>query len=181
MKTYYHPLLFMLSIAFLSGCSWSPEGVTPVTDFEIDRYLGTWYEIARFDHSFEKELDNVSAEYEKRDDGGIKVVNRGFDKNKMEWKQAIGKAYFIDNKQTGRLKVSFFGPFYSGYNILDLDKKHYQFALVCGPNRNYLWILSRTRSIDTKILNVLLDKARHLGFDVSKLIFVKHDKPAKVQ
>jgi apolipoprotein D and lipocalin family protein len=110
-----------LVTGLLQSCTGTPEGVEVVTDFELDRYLGTWYEIARLDHSFERGLSNVTANYSMRDDGGVKVVNRGFNTEKSEWDEATGKAYFVGESDIGQLKVSFFGPFYGGYNIVELD------------------------------------------------------------
>ena len=164
-----------LILTLLSGCTGSPDGVTVVTDFEIDRYLGTWYEIARLDHSFERGLSSVSANYSLRDDGGVRVVNRGYSDQSGEWDEAIGKAYFVGASNVGQLKVSFFGPFYGGYNIINLDKSDYQYSLVAGPDRDYLWILSRTPHMQPDILQSLVDKARKLGFATDALIFVKHD------
>ena len=106
-------LLFFIPILIIV-CVNIPENVSPVTGFDIDQYLGTWYEIARLDHSFERGLEKVTAEYSMRDDGGIKVVNKGFDPKNNRWKETIGKAYFIDDPSVGRLKVSFWGPFYGG-------------------------------------------------------------------
>lgn len=126
----------------LSGCTSVPDKVEPVTPFELDKYLGEWHEVARLDHSFERGLTQVSAHYSMREDGGVKVVNRGFDTEKQAWKEAIGKAYFVDSEEVGRLKVSFFGPFYGGYNIAKLDEG-YTMALVIGPNLSYAWLLAR--------------------------------------
>jgi apolipoprotein D and lipocalin family protein len=177
MNIYYKLKLFTAIIVFavISACSVTPEGVEPVTGFELDRYLGKWYEIARLDHSFERGLIKVTADYSLRDDGGIKVVNRGFNPVKNTWEEAIGKAYFIDSPDIGQLKVSFFGPFYGGYNILALDKKFYQYALVSGPDRSYLWILARSSELDPSTVNQLVDKARQFGFPVENLIYVTHD------
>jgi apolipoprotein D and lipocalin family protein len=165
-------LLFICLLA--AGCTGIPENVTPVDNFDIQRYLGTWYEIARLDHAFERGLSRVSAEYSPRDDGGIRVINRGFDAGKNRWEEAEGKAYFIGDPSTGRLKVSFFGPFYGAYNIIDLDRDHYRYALVCGPDTSYLWILSRTPGLDPVILDRLVTKAASLGFDTTELIYVTH-------
>ena len=143
-----------------------------MTDFDIRRYLGTWYEIARLDHSFERGLSKVSAEYSLRDDGGIKVIESGFNAKNNKWKQATGKAYFIGDKDVGHLKVSFFGPFYGAYNIIALDREHYQYAMVCGPDTSYLWILSRTPQLDKEVVRHLTTKADSLGFDTGKLIYV---------
>jgi len=164
-----------LLLALMSGCTGAPDGVSVVTDFEIDRYLGTWYEVARLDHSFERGLSAVTANYSLRDDGGVHVVNRGFSSNSGEWDEAIGKAYFVGASDVGQLKVSFFGPFYGGYNIVELDKSGYQYSLVAGPDRDYLWILSRTPQMEPDILQSLVNKARELGFATDELIFVKHD------
>jgi len=158
----------------LTSCTGIPEGVEPVTGFEIDRYLGTWYEIARLDHPFERGLERVTAVYEPRDDGGIHVVNRGFDPKEKQWREALGKAYFVEDPTIGRLKVSFFGPFYGGYNIIDLDREGYAHALVCGPDRSYLWILARTPSLDESVTARLVRTARDLGFETDALLFVRH-------
>lgn len=166
--------LFII-VALLGGCTGIPDGITPVGNLEINRYLGKWYEIARLDHSFERGLNNVTAEYGLRDDGGINVLNRGYDPEKRKWKEAEGRGYFIGDRETGRLKVSFFWPFYGGYNIIELDKTDYQYALVCGPDRSYLWILARTAGLDPAITRRLVSKARELGFETDKLIYVKHD------
>jgi len=149
-----------------------PDGVQVVTDFELDRYLGTWYEVARLDHSFERGLSNVTATYSLRDDGGVSVINRGFDADSNEWEEAVGKAYFVGDHDIGQLKVSFFGPFYGGYNIIDLDKSAYHYSLVAGPDRDYLWILSRTPKLDQAIMDKLISKARALEFPTDELIMV---------
>jgi apolipoprotein D and lipocalin family protein len=159
-----------------TNCTGVPKGVQPVTDFDVTRYLGKWHEIARLDHSFERGLTNVSAEYSGRDDGGINVVNRGYDESAGKWKEVRGKAYFIGDKTVGSLKVSFFGPFYGGYHILVLDEQNYAYSLVCGPNRSYLWILARGRKLDERLLSDLTTKARQWGFDTDKLIYVKQDR-----
>jgi apolipoprotein D and lipocalin family protein len=157
-----------------AGCTGIPENVTAVDNFNIQRYLGAWYEVARLDHSFERGLSRVRAEYSLRDDGGIRVINRGFDAGKNRWETAEGRAYFMGSPTTGRLKVSFFGPFYGAYNIIDLDRDHYRYALVCGPDTSYLWVLSRTPGLDPDILDRLVTKAASLGFDTSELIYVTH-------
>jgi apolipoprotein D and lipocalin family protein len=157
-----------------AGCTGVPEGITPVTGFDVNRYLGEWYEIARLDHSFERGLDKVTAQYSLRQDGGLRVVNRGFDTASGEWREAEGKAFFIDDPQTGRLKVSFFGPFYGGYNIIRLDRSGYRYALVCGPDRSYLWILAREPDLDTAIVAELVTFAADRGFNTRELIYVRH-------
>ena len=159
-------------LLFLSGCTGIPDNIEPVRNFDIKRYLGRWYEIARLDHPFERGLEKIYAEYSLREDGGVKVVNRGFDPESGKWKEATGKAYFVADENIGMLKVSFFGPFYGGYNIIALDRD-YSYALVCGPNRDYLWILSRTPEMEESIKTELIKKAKALGFDTDKLIFVR--------
>ena len=166
--------IYWLSVVFLAGCVGAPEHIQPVDNFELQRYLGTWYEIARLDHSFERGLDQVTANYSLRDDGGVKVINKGFNATKSKWKQAEGKAYFVGEPDVGQLKVSFFGPFYGGYNIIELDKTNYQYSLVCGPNMSYLWILARDPKLDKTIVDKLVAKAKSLGFATDKLIYVKH-------
>jgi apolipoprotein D and lipocalin family protein len=171
------PVRFFLLVllVFVSGCTGIPEGVSPVTGFAVNRYLGSWYEIARLDHSFERGLEQVTAEYSLRDDGGIRVINQGYNRAKQRWKKAEGKAYFTGGSDVGRLKVSFFGPFYGGYNIIDLDHESYQYALVSGPDTSYLWILSRQPVLDPSVVNRLLAKASSYGFDTSRMIFVVHN------
>lgn len=157
-----------------AACVRVPEGVSPVTGFDINRYLGTWYEIARLDHSFERGLESVSAVYSLREDGGLTVVNRGYDPDKKKWKESVGKAFFVDETTVGQLKVSFFGPFYGGYNIIALDQTGYSYSMVCGPDKSYLWILSRTREMDAALLSELVDRAKRLGFETDTLIYVNH-------
>nr|WP_074459813.1 lipocalin family protein [Cronobacter sakazakii] len=159
--------------ALLVACSTPtpPSGVRVVEDFNVNRYLGTWYEIARFDHRFERGLEQVTATYSLRGDGGLNVINRGFNPDRNKWQQSEGKAYFTGDTRRAALKVSFFGPFYGGYNIIALDKD-YQHALICGPDRSYLWILSRTPTISKQVKEDLLDSAIRQGFAVEKLIWV---------
>ncbi|MGZ8190394.1 MAG: lipocalin family protein [Methylococcaceae bacterium] len=166
--------LFLFAV-LLTGCTGIPEGVTAVDGFEVKRYLGTWYEIARLDHRFERGLDNISATYTLRDDGGIDVVNQGWISKSSEWKKAVGKAYFVEKPDKGRLKVSFFGPFYGGYNIIELDKINYAYSMVAGPDKSYFWILSRTRKLPKETLDELIVKAKTMGFATDKLIFSKQD------
>ncbi len=137
-----------LFAVLLTGCLGHPTSITPVQDFELARYLGTWYEIARLDHSFERGLDKVTAQYSLREDGGVNVTNRGFATGENRWQEAQGKAYFVNQPQEGYLKVSFFGPFYGSYVIFELDREHYQYAFVAGPDTSYLWLLSRTPEVD---------------------------------
>lgn len=168
MKHLYIALLLMMA-----SCTGTPEGVKVVDGFQVEQYLGKWYEIARLDHSFERGLEQVTAEYSKRDDGGIKVINRGFDSAKGKWKEAVGKAYFVESPDIGKLKVSFFGPFYGGYNIIALDKTYYNYAMIAGPDKSYLWLLSRTPQLPYPIKAQLIAEAEALGFDTDALIYVK--------
>lgn len=167
-------LSLALSLLFLlSACATTPQGVTPVSNFEVKRYLGKWYEISRLNHVFERNLDQVTAEYSLREDGNIRVLNRGYNTAKQQWQNIEGRAKFTSQPNVGSLKVSFFGPFYGGYNIVELDK-NYQYALVVGNNRNYLWILSRQPQLDKAVQERLVAKAKALDFPTEKLIFVKH-------
>ncbi len=166
---------FCLLIA-VTGCTGLPKGITPVVQFEVDNYLGKWYEIARLDHSYERGLDNVSAEYSLKGDGGVVVKNRGFNIEKQAWEEATGKAYFKDDAQTGHLKVSFFGPFYGSYVIFELDKADYQYAFVSGNNRKSLWFLSRTALVSDELYRKFISQADSLGFDTSALIRVDQSR-----
>ena len=168
MQRWLWPFLALL----LSSCTSIPDGLQAVSPFELQRYLGHWYEIARLDHSFERGLSQVTADYSLRDDGGVRVINRGYSAANKEWKQAEGKAYFVGPADRGHLKVSFFGPFYGAYVVLELDQAGYQYSLICGPDRTYLWILARTPSLPPEVKQRLLDKAAALGFDTSQLLFV---------
>lgn len=166
-------LCVIVSALLSVACSVKPpSGVKVVDDFELNRYLGKWYEIARLDHVFERDLEQVTANYSMRSDGGVKVINRGFNANKQQWKESEGKAYFTGSPSVASLKVSFFGPFYGGYNVIELDKD-YQHVLISGPNRNYLWILSRTPTLEESARKTLLATAKNYGFDTEKLIWVK--------
>ncbi|KAA0874444.1 lipocalin family protein [Nitrincola tapanii] len=170
-------LLLGLSLLFLLGCSGMPKSVQPVAEFELQRYLGTWYEIARLDHSFERGLSQVTAEYSMRSDGGVRVLNRGFSEAEQRWKEAEGRAYFVGDRDKAYLKVSFFGPFYGSYVIFDLDPE-YQHAYISGPSHKYLWLLSRTPQVDPEILEDFVTKAQTLGFATESLIFVEHSQPS---
>ena len=167
---------FIIIFAFLVvSCVGIPDGVKPVDRFQIERYTGKWYEIARLDHSFERGLTHVTAEYSLREDGGVRVLNRGYSAKESKWKEAEGKAYFVNHPNQGFLKVSFFGPFYGSYVILELDQQNYSYALVCGPDKSYLWILARNPRLDEEIKKHLTAKAAASGFDISKLIYVQHE------
>lgn len=169
----------LLSIIFLSavlsGCLSIPQNVAPVDGFELNKYLGKWYEIARLDHSFERGLDNVTAEYFLRDDGGVRVINKGFSETENKWKEAEGKAYFVRDPQQGYLKVSFFGPFYGAYIVFELDKEAYQYAFVTSYDKSYLWLLARTPTVSNALLDRFVQKVAELGFETDKLIFPQQD------
>ena len=155
----------------LVACTGVPEGITPVSSFELQRYLGTWYEIARLDHSFERGLTEVTAQYKLRDDGTVTVINGGRGDD-GEWQEIQGKARFVGQPTTGHLKVSFFGPFYGSYVIFELDETDYQYAFVSGPNRDYLWLLARSSQVSDDLKQRFVERTTELGFDTSELIFV---------
>ncbi|RKS87219.1 apolipoprotein D and lipocalin family protein [Orbus hercynius] len=165
-KTLWKRLLSKLILTRVSV----PRGIKPISHFQPEQYLGKWYEIARLDNRFEQGLINVYAHYSYRDDNGLKVINRGYNKQKDQWQESIGKAYFLDTPNIAALKVSFFGPFYGGYHVVKIDP-NYQVALVVGSTNRYLWILARTPSISDKIKTEYIQMAKSLGFDISKLNF----------
>ena len=166
--------LILLLAILLTGCVNAPKDIKPVENFDLKSYLGTWYEIARLDHSFERGMEQITATYSMRKDGGVMVINRGYKTDDAKWSQAVGKAYFVKEPDIGFLKVSFFGPFYGSYIIFDLDYDKY--SLISGPDHSYLWILSRTPDLDQKTKEKLIEKAQKAGFDTSKLIFVKQSE-----
>jgi apolipoprotein D and lipocalin family protein len=171
-----HGLLILVFI-LLGGCTGRPDGVFPVVDFNKDQFLGKWYEIARLDHSFEKGLSQVTAEYSLRSDGGIRIVNRGYSALDGEWQEAEGKAYFVNEPSSAHLKVSFFGPFYTSYIIFGLDQDNYEYAFVSGFSKSNLWLLARTPTVSDAVISEFVARARTLGFDTGSLIYVKHPKP----
>lgn len=171
----------ILSLLILAGmslfqfsCSTIPVGVVAVKNFDKARYLGTWYEIARFDFRFEKDLDNTTATYTLNENGTIKVLNKGFNYVTKQWKDAEGKAKFAGDPTVAMLKVSFFGPFYAGYNVIALDPE-YRYALVSGSSTEYLWILAREKTIPEEVKQNYLDIARKAGFVTDNLIWVNHN------
>lgn len=166
--------LLLISVS-ICGCTGLPEGVQPVDHFDLQRYLGVWYEIARLDHSFERGLSDISAEYSLRDDGCVRVINRGFSDSDNAWREAEGRACFVGPGDQGYLKVSFFGPFYGSYVIFELDRDEYRYAFVSGPDKSYLWLLSRTPTVDKTLTDRFIRKAGALGFDTDQLIFVRHE------
>lgn len=177
MKSFRNLSFIILLMAVLTGlfsCSSIPKGAVAVKPFDKDRYLGKWYEIARFDFRFERNMNNTTAEYSLNGDGTIKVVNSGYDTTKNEWKQAIGKAKFRGATNVASLKVSFFGPFYGAYNVIALDPE-YKYALVSGKNLKYLWILAREKTIPESVKQQYVKIAKDIGFNTSNLIWVEHN------
>jgi apolipoprotein D and lipocalin family protein len=169
-------LLVSLSAVLFSCASTGLAKEAPIVEgFDKARYLGKWYEIARFDFAFEKDLSNTTAEYGLRDDGKISVTNRGYNYVKGKWTEAKAKARFVGAETRAALEVSFFGPFYSGYNVIALDKD-YTYALVAGDSLKYLWILSRTKTIPKDVKNEYLAVAASLGYNLDNLVWVEHDK-----
>ena len=178
LRSRWHRALLLLCLAvlpLLNACTSPPEGVTVVSPFDVKRYAGQWFEIARLDHRFERGLSDVNATYRLETDGSVAVINRGFDAAKGEWKEAVGRALFTGDSNTGSLKVSFFGPFYGGYHVAALDAE-YQWALVVGPDRTYCWILSRTKQLAPAVREQLIARAQALGIDTQALIWVTHDR-----
>lgn len=164
--------MIVIAAGLLAGCTGVPEGIRPIQNLEVDRFLGTWYEIARLDHSFEEGLSRVSAEYELNDDGSIVVTNRGYASDEREWSEAEGRAVFVGDSDSGHLKVSFFGPFYSSYVVFALDTAGYQYAYITGYDRDYLWFLSRTPTVSEAQMTAFRERARAEGFGLSELIVV---------
>lgn len=168
----------MICIGMMIGvnsCKTMPQNAQPVSPFDVQKYLGTWYEIARFDFKFERDLNNVSAQYRLGENGEIQVLNSGYNTVKKEWTKADGIAKFRGDENVAALKVSFFGPFYSGYNVISIDNQ-YQYALVAGKSLDYLWILSRTKSIPEAVKNQYIEIAKELGYQTDKLLWIAHDR-----
>lgn len=174
-------VLAVIAVAGTAGFIYScrsvkvPDGITVVNNFRLEPYMGTWYEIARFDFKHEKDLSNVTATYSLNDNGTVKVVNRGYNYVKDRWEQANGKATFVDKTNEGALKVSFFGPFYAGYNVVSMEPD-YQNALIFGETKDYIWILSRNKTIPANVKEQFLKEAEKAGYDLERLVWTKHDK-----
>lgn len=164
--------LFAVSVVFLSGCVTKPSNIEPVKNFQAKKYLGKWYEIARFDNHFEKGMTNVKAEYSLNSDGSIKVVNSGVNAKTGERTYADGIAKFVGNQDTAFLKVSFFRPFYGVYIVFELDG-NYKYAYIAGDDKDYLWLLSRTPTVPKNVKEDFVSKAKKLGYNTSDLIWVK--------
>jgi apolipoprotein D and lipocalin family protein len=171
MKKFIICLIFaIMVIPFFNSCQTIPKGAIAFKPFDKEKHLGKWYEIARMDFTFERNLSNVTANYSLNNNGTIKVVNRGYNYKTKKWKQAVGKAKFAGTQDEARLKVSFFGPFYAAYNVIALDNE-YKYALVVGKNLDYIWILYRETTIPDEIKQNYLDIAQELGFNTSILIW----------
>jgi len=171
-RTIRHAWTVLVTV-ILGGCASVPEGLQPVTDFQADRYLGTWYEIARLDHSFERGLSKATAEYSKMDDGSIQVINRGYDAQRGKWREARAVARFVGPVDVASLKVTFFWPFFGAYHVIVLDREGYSYAMVTSSSRSYLWILARQKRLDPAVQNDLLTKAKAWGFKTEELVFVE--------
>ncbi len=166
--------LGMLCIVLLVSCTGLPDNVEPVSQFDTEQYLGTWYEIARLDHSFERNLERVTATYGLNEDGSISVLNKGFNTEKGEWRQAEGVAKPMGSSDIAHLKVSFFGPFYGTYAVFELADD-YSHAFVSGYNTDYLWLLAREPDVSAEVRQRFINESQALGFDTSKLIWVSTD------
>ena len=164
---------FILILFSLLACTGVPSDIRPVKTFDLNRYLGTWYEIARLDHSFEQGLSFVTADYSIKKDGSIKVLNKGYSAEKNTWSTAEGRAKFVGDKNIGHLKVSFFGPFYGAYVIFKLDDINYQYAFVTSYNKEFLWLLSRTPTVSDAVLADFKRVSADYGFAVQDIIYVK--------
>ncbi|MEL4179789.1 lipocalin family protein [Roseateles sp. PN1] len=165
--------LALAGLGVLAGCMSTspPPGVTAVQPFDLERYQGRWFEVARLDHRFERGMTDVSATYSAQTDGSVRVLNRGFDVATGQWREAVGRALFIGEPTTGSLKVSFFGPFYGGYHVAALDPD-YRWALVLGPDFSYCWILSRDKVLAPAQRDAITARAKALGVETADLIWV---------
>ncbi|MDR2920042.1 MAG: lipocalin family protein [Tannerella sp.] len=166
-------ILSLGTVLYLTKRSSIPKGAEAVKPFDVKKYMGKWHEIARMDYLFEKSLDNVTAEYSLNEDGSVKVINTGYNYKKSEKEESIGRAIFAGDPTEAKLKVSFWGPIYGGYNVIAIDKA-YKYALVVGRNRNYMWLLSRETSMPEDVKNEYLQKAKELGFKIEKLVWSEH-------
>ena len=165
-------LLLILSLLFAFSCTDTNSQMldkTTVKELDLNRYLGKWYEIARFPHSFEKNLVGVTATYSLRDDGKIKVLNQGY-KNTLDGELSVaeGKAKIPNKQEPAKLKVSFFWIFYGDYNVLELGE-NYQYVMIGSSTDKYFWILSRTPQMAPEVYEMLLEKARKRGYNLARL------------
>ena len=169
MRNLFKSVLFLSLILLFTACSSKNPSLQTVEKVDLQKYIGTWYEIARYEHFFEKDCKNVTANYTMMNEDTIKVINRCTKIQTNEKKEGLGRAYATDITNS-KLKVSFFRPFYGDYWVLILDEK-YNYVVVGTPSREYLWILSRTSTLNEKIKNEILQKLPALGFETSKLIW----------
>lgn len=158
----------------LSACRSIPEHAVAVKPFDQQKYLGKWYEIARLDYKYERHLDHVTAEYGIKPNGMISVTNKGYNVKKEKWEESIGKAKPVSDPQEGRLKVSFFGPFYAAYNVIAIEE-NYKYALVAGKNKRYLWLLSRETIMPEDVKTKFLKQAQAIGYNTQQLVWVKQN------
>jgi apolipoprotein D and lipocalin family protein len=163
--------ILMICCLLLTSCASVPENIKPVSDFELDKYMGRWYEIARLDHVFERGLDQVTAVYSINDNGSVKVMNRGWNVDDSEWSDAVGKARFADSTDIGHLEVAFFAWFYGNYIIFELDPPDYQYAWITG-SENTLWFLSRTPTVSDELKQRFVKTITEYGYNPDELIFV---------
>ena len=163
--------LFCILISTLGGCLGYPKSITPVSNFDQTRYLGRWYEIARLDHSFERGLQGVTADYSVRDDGGIRVINRGFSTEENQWQQAEGRAYFVRDESQAYLKVSFFGPFFGSYVVFDLGES-YNHSFIVGASNSYLWLLAREPVVSDELKQKFVAAAKKLAVEADQILWI---------
>lgn len=162
--------------SFFISCKSIPTGAESVSNFDLLKYLGKWYEIARLDFKYEKNMDSTTALYTLNNDGSVKVTNCGYNYVTSKNQEAVGKAKFRGkDTSTAELKVSFFGPFYAGYNVIALDE-NYQYALIAGSSTKYLWILSRTTTIPDDVKEKYLDLAKSVGYNIDDLVWVNQSR-----
>jgi apolipoprotein D and lipocalin family protein len=166
-------LAITLIVLMMISCQSTKNSILPIEGFELNRYLGTWHEIVRLPHRFEKNLIDVTAEYQILDENRIKVINRGYNTKKEKWSQSTGVAKFKGDENIGELRVSFFRPFYGAYKIIELDKENYSWVMITSSNYNYFWILAREPQMSQQVLEELIEKAKEYGFDISKFIYLQ--------
>jgi apolipoprotein D and lipocalin family protein len=176
MKPYFFKpvIASVLALSMFTSCKSIPKGAVAVKPFDKEKYLGKWYEIARLDYKYERHLDHVTAEYGLKPNGMISVINKGYNVKKEKWEESRGKAKSASDPQEAMLKVSFFGPFYAGYNVIAIDER-YTYALVAGESTSYLWLLSREKTMPEDIKKQFLKQAEAIGYDTQKLVWVKQD------
>lgn len=181
LRDYSAPVVAALALTAVGAVAWYalrrpaiPPTAIPVSDFDLPRFMGKWYEVARIDNRYEKSLQRTQAEYTLLPNGTVRVENRGFDPRKREWHIATGKAKPVLGIDIGALKVAFWGPFYDGYNVVALDPK-YRWAMVVGSQLDRFWILSRTPFLPAGVEERLLRQARDMGVPVDRVLWVHQD------